>query len=523
MALAESYVLGMDCGTTNIKAVILGSDGSVAAEAARPNRFYSPGPGMQEQDAEEWWQSAKEIFRSLTAAAGSRATARIRGICISSHTVSLLPLDREGRPLRRAITYQDSRSGAELRSIVESIGRERYISIAAGQPSVAFLPGKLLWYKTHEPELFDKTACFLQASSFIVYRLTGEAVSDIDQALRTQCMDSGTLEWSAEIGKAIGTDLDRVLPAPRLINEIVGSVTPAASEETGLPAGIPVLAGCSDAMASMYATGMSRIGEAGESSGTTSLVFVGSRVKSAPDLPVVTRPCAIEGMPWIFDAPIQASGASLSWYISKLALREQEEAAARGVNIYDYLNGQALQAAPGSGGLFFFPYLLGERAPIWNDYARGMLIGLRMESTRAELTRSVFEGTAYALRHVMETVREAGAQADLLRICGGGAKSRTWCRIKASMLHMPVYLLDGNSGDVPVGDALIAGDAVGVFQSLTEAVREVIKVREIIEPDPSWERAYDELYPYYVRMYRDLDADLLQLHGTLAGLQSPSK
>jgi xylulokinase len=422
MALAESYVLGMDCGTTNIKAVILGSDGSVAAEAARPNRFYSPGPGMQEQDAEEWWQSAKEIFRSLTAAAGSRATARIRGICISSHTVSLLPLDREGRPLRRAITYQDSRSGAELRSIVESIGRERYISIAAGQPSVAFLPGKLLWYKTHEPELFDKTACFLQASSFIVYRLTGEAVSDIDQALRTQCMDSGTLEWSAEIGKAIGTDLDRVLPAPRLINEIVGSVTPAASEETGLPAGIPVLAGCSDAMASMYATGMSRIGEAGESSGTTSLVFVGSRVKSAPDLPVVTRPCAIEGMPWIFDAPIQASGASLSWYISKLALREQEEAAARGVNIYDYLNGQALQAAPGSGGLFFFPYLLGERAPIWNDYARGMLIGLRMESTRAELTRSVFEGTAYALRHVMETVREAGAQADLLRICGGGAK-----------------------------------------------------------------------------------------------------
>lgn len=140
---------------------------------------------------------------------------------------------------------------------------------------------------------------------------------DIDQATRTQCMDISTMEWSKEIGDVIGVDLDAMLPKPRLVDEIIGFVTEEAAEETGLEEGIPVIAGCSDAMASMHATGMSRLGEAGESSGTTSLVFVGSDTKSAPDIPVVTKPCTIDGKPWIFDAPIQATGASLNGLLKK--------------------------------------------------------------------------------------------------------------------------------------------------------------------------------------------------------------
>ena len=261
----------------------------------------------------------------------------------------------------------------------------------------------------------------------------------------------------------------------------------------------------------MYATGLSRLGEAGESSGTTSLVFVGSDVKSAPDIPVVTKPCAIDGMPWVFDAPIQTSGAALKWFIETLGAEEREYAAAHEKNIYTYLNELALESAPGSNGLFFFPYLLGERAPLWNEYARGMFIGMDMDMKRSDLIRSVFEGTAYALRHVMETVKASGAKAKVLRICGGGAKSRTWSQIKASMLHMPVYLLDEKSGDVPVGDALIVGHKVGVFPDLTKAVEQIVKVNEIIQPVDEWVEAYDRLYPFYVDMYQHLDKDLKRL------------
>ena len=515
MAKIENYLLGMDCGTTNIKAIILAEDGTVVAEASRPSKFLSPGPDMQEQDANEWWDNTVEIFQALTSKAGWNIVKRIRGICISSHTVTMLPVDKDGIPLRNAMTYQDNRSAAELHYIVDSIGYQRFVEIVGGQPAVAFLPNKLLWFKKNEPDLFAKTACFLQASSYINFKLTGKMTTDIDQASRTQCLDISTMEWSKEIGDVIGIDIDAVLPKPQLVNDIIGFVTEEAANATGLIAGIPVVAGCSDAMASMHATGMSRLGEAGESSGTTSLVFVGSDVKSAPDIPVVTKPCAIDGMPWVFDAPIQTSGAALKWFIETMAAEEREYAEAHDLNIYTYLNELALQSEPGAGGLFFFPYLLGERAPIWNEYARGMFIGMGMNMKRSDLIRSVFEGTAYALRHVMETVKEAGAKANVLRICGGGAKSRTWSQIKASMLKMPVYLLDEKSGDVPVGDALIVGHKVGVFPDLTKAAENIVKVNEIIQPVDKWVEVYDKLYPYYVDMYESLDRDLKSLKNTL--------
>jgi len=515
MAKVENYLLGMDCGTTNIKAIILGEDGTVVAEASRPSKFMNPGPNMQEQDANEWWSNTVEIFRSLTEQAGHDIVKRIRGISVSSHTVTMLPVDAEGNPLRNAMTYQDNRSAEELHYIVDTIGFDRFVKIVGGQPAVAFLPNKILWFKKHEPELYAKTACFLQASSFINYKLTGKMTMDIDQATRTQCLDISTMEWSKEIGDVIGVDLDEKLPKPRLVDEIVGFVTEEAAKTTGLMEGVPVIAGCSDAMASMHATGMSRLGEAGESSGTTSLVFVGSDVKSAPDIPVVTKPCTIDGMPWIFDAPIQTSGAALKWFIEKMAAEEVAYAKEHDLNIYTYLNELALESKPGAGGLFFFPYLLGERAPLWNEYARGMFIGMGMDMKRSDLVRAVFEGTAFALRHVMETVKEAGATAELLRICGGGAKSRTWCQIKASMLNMSVYVMDDKSGDVPVGDALIVGHKLGVFPELTKAAEKIVKVNEIIEPVEEWVEAYDKLYPYYVEMYKHLDTDLKSLKNTV--------
>ncbi len=515
MAKVKNFLLGMDCGTTNIKAIILGEDGTVVAEASKPSRFMTPGLNMQEQDANEWWSNTQEIFRSITQQAGEEVVKRIQGISISSHTVTMLPVDSDGNPLRNALTYQDNRSAQELHYIVDTIGFDRFVKIVGGQPAVAFLPNKILWFKKKEPELFAKTACFLQASSFINYKLTGRMTMDIDQATRTQCLDIGTLEWSKEIGEVIGVDLDKMLPKACLVDEIIGFVTEKAAEATGLKQGIPVIAGCSDAMASMYATGMSRLGEAGESSGTTSLVFVGSDVKSASDIPVVTRPCGIDGMPWVYDAPIQTSGAALKWFIETMAGEERAYAEAHDKNIYTYLNELALKSVPGSNGIFFFPYLLGERAPLWNEYARGMFIGMGMDMKRADLVRSVFEGTAYALRHVIETVRAFGGKAEVLRICGGGAKSRTWSQIKSSMLRMPVYLLEEESGDVPVGDALIVGRKMGVFSNLTEAVKKVVKVKEVIQPNEEWADAYDKLYPYYVKMYKHLDQDLKSLKDTI--------
>lgn len=503
-----SYLLGMDLGTTNIKAIILREDGTVVASASRANKLIFPGPNQVEQDANLWWNNAVEILQETTAAAGPDVVSNIKGICVSSQTVTMLPVDENGNPLRNALIWMDSRSADELHFIENALGFDHYVSIIGAQPDVAFLPNKILWFRKNEPELLAKTKSILQASSFINMKLTGKYTMDMDQAARCQCLDITTMDWSDEISQVIGVDLNTILPKPSAVNEIIGHVTEEAAALTGLCAGIPVAAGASDAMASMYATGLSRLGEAGESSGTTSLVFVGSNTKSAPDVPVVTKPCAIDGMPYIFDAPINTSGAAIKWYIDTFGAADQKIADEKGINVYELLNQEAMEVPAGSNGVMFFPYLLGERAPLWNSYARGMFIGMSLDTTREEMVRSVFEGTAFALRHVMETVKESGAVANCLRITGGGSKSRTWSKIKASMLRMPIYILDEGSGDVPFGDTLIVGNAVGVFPDLTSTIEKLVKIKEVIEPDEEWAAAYDKLYPFYLQMYQHLDEDL---------------
>ena len=509
MSLQKSYLLGMDLGTTNIKGNLMDEDGNLISTASRPNSRITPSPGRVEQDPMEWWGNACEILKDMTEQAGEDVVANIKGISISSQCITLLPVDENGNPLYNAIIYQDSRAAKEIEEVCQMLGFERFVDIVGGLPSVGFLPGKLLWFKRNEPEIFAKTHSILQANGWLNYKLTGAFTIDIDTASRTQCMNFKKLEWSRDIGEALEIDLNKVLPKPVLCTEIIGHVTEEAAKETGLKAGIPVIGGCSDAMASMYATGMSKLGDAGESSGTTSLVFASANKRSATNAPVVTRPTGLDEMPFVYDGPIGSSGASIKWYLENFGVADEENAKKAGMSMYDFMNKQALEAEPGAGGLLFFPYLVaGERAPLWNSHARGMFIGLTIETKRQDIARSVFEGTAFALRHVMDVVKKSGGQANVIRITGGGAKSRTWNMIKASMLHMPVYVMDEKSGDVPVCDVLLVGHAVGVLPDLSKAIEKMIKVKEIIEPIPEWEAVYDELYPYYLDMYEHLDKDL---------------
>lgn len=508
MNIAENYLLGMDLGTTNVKAIIMDENGNVITTASRANSLIVPSPNTAEQDANVWWQNTVEILKELTHKAGYELVKKIKGISVSSQTVTMLPVDENGTPLRNAIIWMDGRSEKQLQYIIDQIGFDRYVSIIGGQPDTGFLPNKILWFKENEPELFSKTYKILQASSYINYKLTGKMTMDIDQAGKSQCLDISTLQWSDEISRVIGADLNQLLPKPQAITDIIGTVSEEAAAITGLVSGIPVVAGASDAIASMYAIGLSRIGDAGESSGTSSLVFAGSTTKTSPELPLVAKPCTIGEISYIFDAPISASGASLKWYLDTLGQTEKDYAQANNINVFEYLNQLALQAATGSNGLIFFPYLCGERAPLWNSYAKGMFIGLSKTTSREDLIRSIFEGTAFALRHVIETITNAGGKATSLRITGGGAKSRTWSLIKASVLRIPVYILDEKSGDVPFGDALIAGNGVGVFSDLSETMSKLIHIKEVIEPVEEWADMYDKIYPFYLSMYKNLDADL---------------
>ena len=516
--MSNDYLLGMDMGTTNMKAIIMDAEGRMIADASRKQQMVRPAPLYAEQDAHAWWDSAVCIFRELKQKAGIQVMENIRGICVSSHSVTLLPLDAAGNVLRNAIIWMDNRADLEVEELTAAIGRTRYRNIIGTEPSGTFLAGKLLWLKKNQPDILEKTGKILQASSYINYRLTGEMTMDISQAVMTQCLERDSGRWSKVVGDAIGVDLDALLPQPKPCGEIIGCVSKKAAQETGLAAGIPVLAGASDCMTSMYATGMTALGDAGESSGTTSMIFAGSRMQSRPESAVSTKPCEIEGMPYIFDAPLSATGASLAWFLDTVGSGYETAAAKYGMNRFEYMNRAADSVRAGSNGVFYYPYLQGERAPLWNSHARGMFIGMTTNTTTADLARAVLEGTAFAIRHVTEVIRAEGGRIDTLRITGGGAKSRTWSKIKASMLKLPVCLLDEKSGEVPFGDVLIAGTAVGLFPDLKTSLKKLVTVKEVIEPDPKEAAYYAEVYPYFIEMYRQLDDSLARLQKTLQAI-----
>lgn len=509
------YLLGVDLGTTNIKGILFNDMGGVISSASRTYDTYHNLKNYAEQDPDDWWNSAVSIFKEITEKVDETVKESISGICISSQTPTLLPISQEGKPLRNAIIWMDRRAEEELEEILGKIGQDKYISITGMLPDVSFLPPKLLWYKKNEPDNYEKTKCFLQANSYINYMLTGNLSADMDQASLSQCLDSKTSYWSQEIGNAIGIDLRKYFPNPVANNCIIGQVTQEAADLTGLKVGIPVVSGTSDAVAAMYASGLTKLGEATEVSGTSSLVFAGTESLPTDYHTVGGHRCTLDGIPYVYNAPISSTGASIKWYLKNLGHYEHSIAKEQDINIYKLINEEAAHARPGCNGLIFFPYMMGERAPLWNNHARGMFIGLTVDSKKEEIMRSIFEGTSFALKTVLEEFKRNGTKIDCLRVVGGGSLSETWLKIKASVLNIPVLVLDKKTGDVPFGDALIAGQAIGLYPNLSKSIKELINVQKVIEPNPEWVEVYDKMYPFFKKFYNNLDEDLKDLDSIL--------
>ncbi len=503
-----NYLLGMDLGTTNMKGVLYNELGGMVAAASRTYETLHFDCSCAEQNPNDWWQAALGIFQEITAKVESGVTNQIKGICISSQTPTLLPVKADGSPIQNAMIWMDRRADQELEEILQRLGEEQYIAITGMLPDVSFLPAKLLWFKKNEPEKFAQMRWILQANSYVNYKLTGVISMDMDQASLTQCLDTNTGQWSEKMGEVIGVDFNYYLPRPLPNHQIIGAVTKEAAKLTGLAEGIPVVAGSSDAIAAMYASGLCRMGEATEVSGTSSLVFAGTKSLPRDYHTVGAHKCALDGIPYVYNAPISATGASIQWFLKNFGEYEYGIEKMQGKSVYEVLNEAAAHAKPGSKGVMFFPYMMGERAPLWNNHAKGMFIGLTMDTKREDIIRSIFEGTAYALKSVLEEFKRNGTEIDCLRIVGGGACSETWVKIKASILNLPILLLDKKTGDVPFGDALIAGKAVGLYSDLSSSIKELIQVEKIIQPNPEWVEFYEKTYPYFKKFYGCLDEDL---------------
>lgn len=508
-------LLGIDIGTYESKGVIVeAASGRIVAQAAQEHGVIMPRPGWAEHDAESiWWSDFIALCRQLLSHPGVSAES-IRAIGVSAIAPTMLAIDRTGRPLRPAILYGiDTRTVEEIEDLTYALGHEWLLEHAGSALSTQSAGPKILWFRRHEPELYRQTWKILTASSYLVFRLTGRIVIDHYTAVAfAPLYDLPALRWS-ETGAALICDLD-MLPDLHWTTEVVGEVTATAARETGLRPGTPVIAGTADAAAEAIAAGATRPGDCMIMYGTTVfLIEICDRLlRSGVLWPTVFL---VPGT-YALTAGMATAGAIIRWFRDQLAPLELRTEMEGGPPAYEALIHLAAESPPGSRGLVVLPYFSGERTPIHDPHARGLILGLTISHRRSDIYRALLEGIAYGIRHNIEVMIEMGAEPSRLIAIGGGTKNPVWLQIVSDVLGRPQEVR-GSLG-AAYGDAFLAGMGIGYFQSLTDLLNWLGPAFQV-EPILAHVQYYDLYYTIYKELYprlRDLMHRLADL-GALVG------
>jgi xylulokinase len=491
--LAE-LILAHDLGTTGNKASLFNLEGNPVASAFRPYPTAYSRPGWAEQDPADWWRAVADSTRELLSAAryGSEDVAVI---AFSGQMMACLPVDEAGLPLRPGIIWADQRAEAQAERVGERVGRARVYEITGHRAGASYTAAKALWLRDEQPEVFGRARWLLQAKDYVALRLTGEVATDYSDASGTNLFDLRARAWSGEILRAI--DLDpALLPPARPSATVIGEVTAAAAEETGLRPGTPVAIGGGDGACATAGAGVVRPGDAYLYIGASSWIAYTSR-EPLYDPAQRTFTFAHLDPDYLFPTgTMQAAGASFDW------LERLYRGGAEGA-LYDEMEAQAAEAAPGAGGLLYLPYLLGERSPHWNPRARGAFVGLTMTHGRAEMARAVLEGVAFNLRTILDAFRDQGAPIEALRVIGGGARSETWRRILADVLNVPLLRTGLVVEATALGAAIAGGVGIGLYPGY-EVAAGLAPAYPAEEPDPAAARRYEAQHAAFREAYEAL-------------------
>ncbi len=503
--MSKQHLLGVDIGTTGSKGVVVTPEGRVVAYQFREHGVATPRPGWCEQDADAvWWADLAHIIRGLLETSGLEPAA-IGGVGISGTCPNMLPVDDEGRPLCPGMLYSDGRAVQEIAEINDRIGEERIFQGLGRRLGPDSVGAKLLWLRKHEPEVFSRTRMVHTATSYLVFRLTGAQVIDVTSAFGISPLYSpARMDWDAEICGELGLPTT-MFPRPRWSYEVAGRVTAEASRQTGLAVGTPVVVGACDAPAEAISTGAVSPGEASLLYGTTMIMGLildppaaGQRSLGWPMI-----------APGLYRAPLimSTSGALTRWFRDNLGQMEKEAESQLGINAYSLLSEQAAEVPPGAEGLLALPYFSGERSPIFDPRARGLILGLTLSHTRKHVYRALLEGTAFGLQHGLEGFRQAGAQVTRIVATGGGTKSRVWTQIVSDVIGRDQEILKAPYG-APYGDAYLAGMGIGLFTDVT-GLRDLWRQEtSLVRWDPQRHEVYGRYFAIYRGLYETLKDDM---------------
>jgi xylulokinase len=446
--MARATLIGVDIGTTGVRAAVFDERGRVVSQAHETCPYVAPAPGRAEADAEDWWRAVRVAIARV---AEQTSLAHADAIGVTGQAPTAVPVDEEGRPLRRAILWLDVRSDAEARAIDSALGPGRAEAIGGNRMHAYYLGPKLAWLRAHEPEALDRAALVLQSHAFIVLRLTGEVACDPSTAmLCAPLFDAQSRTWSEAGARACGIK-SRLLPRIAPAHEVVGAVTREAAAATGLREGTAVVAGGGDFAASALGAGVIEEGEACLMLGTAgNLLMPMARPRFDPRL-VNSHHVGCER--WLALGGTLC-GAALEWF---------RGVCAPGV-AWEALEAEAASVdANAIGKLLVLPYFQGERTPIWDENVRGAFVGIDLTHGRGHLYRALLEGVALGFRHCLAIAEEHGATFSEVVAANGAGRSALLRQILADALGVPLTWRDGTGGGTVAGAALLAGIGAGVL------------------------------------------------------------
>ncbi len=502
-----SYFLGVDIGTSSTKTILITERGKILGEATSSYPLSHPKPMWSEQNPDHWWRATVKTIRAVVSKSGVDAT-QIKAIGLSGQMHGSVFLDKDDQVIRPALLWNDQRTIAECDEIESRAGgRSQLIRMVANPALTGFTAPKILWLRNNEPHNFDRLRKVLLPKDDVRRRLTGCYATDVSDASGMLLLDVGRRKWSTKLMEKLDLDLDLFAEVFES-EDVTGTLTKKSAQLLGLPADCLVVGGAGDCAANALGTGVVRSGIVSTSIGTSGVTFVHSDEMQFDKQGRLHTFChAVRGK-WHMMGVNLCAGGSLQWFADNLATVGK-------LDIFQTMNRAAAKVDVGSDGLFFLPYLAGERTPHCDPHARGCFIGLTMSHTQGHMVRSVMEGVTYSLRDSLEIFEDMDVPVRQIRTSGGGAKSRLWREMQANVLGKKVVTINTEQGPA-LGVALLAAVGAGAYSNIQQACNAVIKETSVTSVQRKLKRDYDKRFPIYQQLYQSLKGDF----GDIANLTS---
>ena len=503
--MANTYLLGIDIGTSACKIAAFDRDFNLAEMVTKEYKVYYPEAGFAQQNPNEWWSAVCEGIREL-----KTPLEKVEAIGIDGQGWSCIPVDKNGEVLHDTPIWFDTRATAECEIIEEivgatALGRPQKDNIITNSVQPSYTTPKVLWFKKNMPQVYENARYFLQSNSFIAYKLTGNVSQDKSQGYGHYFYDLKNCRYDNDLAGEMEIDINK-FPEIYDCHDVVGTVSDSAAAETGLKAGTPVVAGGLDAACGTLGAGVFKPGQTQEQGGQAGGMSI------CADSPLFHEKLilgnhVLPGL-WLLQGGTVGGGASMKWFAEQFGGAFDHPVPAGHPspegNILKEIDNEAAQTSAGSDGLVFLPYLAGERSPIWNPNAKGVYFGITFDKSRGHFARATMEGVAYSLLHNLDTAAESGANVDVLRSMGGASNSQLWTQIKADVTERTIEVPDSDAATC-LGAVLLAGMGIGMVTNIAETIEKTVKVKRVYKPNPANFDVYEKGYKTYIELYERLE------------------